>query len=654
MSEKEDSIFLDDISEHVDMNKLMINETNNFTHKISDLNNLIRTIKKSEINNVLRKSTQMPNYNRNKIIQIENPNSKLSSSLGKLNNKNNIKNTTIEEKNENIKRKNSKPRINSCSTKTNIKKNNHNNISPNFTKKISKSKIIKISPLNTNVDILNSIHKEDKEDKEDALKTLCNTIEKNRTCFKKTHIKNTPKKLVFKADIIYEIKKNDSNKKINLLNNNSKKNLSSDKKIINNRYKNIDNPSNCMSTINNCNKHNRFYKNKTCKEHSLFNNSSHKNILKNNNTNIKLKNQEQNEIIPNENNKNNKNNKKNEISKTIDDFQKNNEIQENIKTTKTKNILSKSVKTQLSKNKIKTIYEIKSHYADSQSGKNEKGQKKTNQDTYIYIEKINGIKNFDIFGVLDGHGTEGHLVSQFISNYIINEITQLTFLKKNTDLEYIYQKLKNNNYEKITNLFLNANNSLKNELIDYMNSGTTCILIFHIGIHIICANSGDSRAIFVYDEKNSQNLNNLKVFALSTDCKPELKEEKKRILQNGGEVKRPYNFDIGPYRVWVKGKNYPGLAMSRSIGDFCGKDIGIIADPIFMDICLSVYSKYIIVCSDGVWEFLSNEDVMNLGKKFYIKNDPSGFGIELIKIATNMWEKEDCIVDDITAVIVFF
>jgi len=37
---------------------------------------------------------------------------------------------------------------------------------------------------------------------------------------------------------------------------------------------------------------------------------------------------------------------------------------------------------------------------------------------------------------------------------------------------------------------------------------------------------------------------------------------------------------IGPYRVWKKKGNVPGLAMSRSIGDIIASEVGVIPDPI--------------------------------------------------------------------------
>lgn len=40
-----------------------------------------------------------------------------------------------------------------------------------------------------------------------------------------------------------------------------------------------------------------------------------------------------------------------------------------------------------------------------------------------------------------------------------------------------------------------------------------------------------------------------------------------------------YGNQSGPYRVWLKNENYPGLAMSRSIGDMIAASVGVICDP---------------------------------------------------------------------------
>ena len=39
----------------------------------------------------------------------------------------------------------------------------------------------------------------------------------------------------------------------------------------------------------------------------------------------------------------------------------------------------------------------------------------------------------------------------------------------------------------------------------------------------------------------------------------------------------------GPFRVWMKGCDYPGIAMSRSIGDKIAHNIGVINEPEIME-----------------------------------------------------------------------
>ena len=299
-------------------------------------------------------------------------------------------------------------------------------------------------------------------------------------------------------------------------------------------------------------------------------------------------------------------------------------------------------------------YNIKSYYILSKAGKDEYGQLKINQDTYLFIKEINGIKDFDIFGVLDGHGPEGHLVSQLVSSYIQIEFQKIKLIEKIKDINIIYNKLSSNNFSTIKDLFINADNFLRDQKIESRNSGTTLILVIHIGEHIICANAGDSRAILIYDKNKN---NDYKIFPLSIDSKPELKEEKERIKKMGGiveKIKDKNGKEIGPYRVWNKKKEYPGLAMSRALGDFNGKNIGIIPDPKIIETNFEINIKYIVICSDGVWEFLKNEDILKLGNKYYEENKPREFCKEIYDNSVKCWQKEDMVIDDITILTIFF
>ena len=283
----------------------------------------------------------------------------------------------------------------------------------------------------------------------------------------------------------------------------------------------------------------------------------------------------------------------------------------------------------------------------SQAGKGEDGFTKVNQDSLLVIKKEYKLDDFNIFAVMDGHGENGHLVSQFVTKFFTS------FLKRNKKLncltteDDVYFRLQKNSYDIIHKAFKHAEKDIVKHDIDANFSGTTCVMVFQVGQKLVTANVGDSRAILY--KKN-------KVIPLSIDQKPNDPEEKKRIESLGGEVSQ-YEEDgekSGPYRVWKKGEMFPGIAMSRSIGDFLASTLGVIPEPVVREEVIDDDTQFIIVASDGVWEFLSNEDVCNIVLPFYQKEDPEGACRALIKKSTEWWNQEDIVVDDITAIAVFF
>ena len=292
---------------------------------------------------------------------------------------------------------------------------------------------------------------------------------------------------------------------------------------------------------------------------------------------------------------------------------------------------------------------VKSVSSQSQAGKGEDGFTKVNQDSFLVLQNEYNLKDFNVFSVMDGHGVNGHLVSRFTTKYFTN------FFKKNKKMnasnsseDQLFYRLKKNDYDVLKRVFRHAERDLeKGGDIDANFSGTTCVMVFQVGDRIICANVGDSRAIIVKGDK---------AIPLSIDQKPDDPEETKRIKENGGEISQ-YEEDgekSGPFRVWKKGEAYPGIAMSRSIGDFIASKLGVIPEPKFLEEKIDKDTKFIVVASDGIWEFLDNDTVKNMVMPYYEKKDPIGACKELIKKSTEFWNQEDIVVDDITCIVVFF
>ena len=295
----------------------------------------------------------------------------------------------------------------------------------------------------------------------------------------------------------------------------------------------------------------------------------------------------------------------------------------------------------------------------TKAGKNAEGKTKTDQDTPLISISIGGVIGFNLFGVLDGHGPHGHFVSQFCKDYFIKNMTNLTELLKITrgitTAEEIYKELKSNGFNYITELYNKVDLELvTQENFDYNLSGTTCNIIFQFNKHLVCCSVGDSRSILIYDKGDYTNQG---IYPLSNDHKPNLPEEFERIKLCGGAVdkmKDIYGNKIGPPRVYKEGFNYPGLAMSRSLGDMKAKEVGVIPTPEIIEYDINSNAKYLLVCSDGVWEFAKNQQIRDIANIFYQTNDIGGLCTELVKFSINLWEKNEIIRDDITVVAVFF
>ena len=301
---------------------------------------------------------------------------------------------------------------------------------------------------------------------------------------------------------------------------------------------------------------------------------------------------------------------------------------------------------------------IKSFSHLSRAGTEENNKPKINQDSYIVIPKVNDIENFSIFGVLDGHGPHGHLVSKYVSQNIIDNITTNALINSSKNVEDIYLSLKKNNFAIIKNAFIAADENIKNCDFDIDESGTTCVLLIILGPHLICANVGDSRCVLNFTENtNDPELSQLKVLPLSKDFKLNLPEEKARIIKAGGlveQLKDSLGERAGPFRVFKPGKDYPGLAMSRSIGDSIAKKLGVIAEPGILEYNLNEGVKFIVLGSDGIWEFLSNEEVKDIGKMFYLNCEARDLCEELYSSSLIKWKCNDDTVDDITIIVIYF
>jgi len=71
-----------------------------------------------------------------------------------------------------------------------------------------------------------------------------------------------------------------------------------------------------------------------------------------------------------------------------------------------------------------------------------------------------------------------------------------------------------------------------------------------------------------------------------------------------------------------------------------------------LDLCKD--DKYVVIASDGVWEFISNEEIANIVKPFFEVKNAEKAAEAVVRESYLRWKREEeGIVDDITCVIVF-
>jgi len=265
-----------------------------------------------------------------------------------------------------------------------------------------------------------------------------------------------------------------------------------------------------------------------------------------------------------------------------------------------------------------------------------------NQDSWM-VMKVDG--NFAIYGVFDGHGQKGHDVSNFVKENLPKLIIKDPRFKTPEMPEMLKDVFK-----KIQNLIVTADRMKK---VSAQLSGTTATICVHdySNNKLTIAHVADSTCcLSTFKDKGKKVLEGK---ALTRDHKPELPDEKARIEKAGGRVV----FDgYANHRIYAKNGRYPGLNMSRCLGDLLGHaDAGVSCVPEILEMTISEDDHILFVCSDGVWEFITPQEASDIVSAFQDPAKAMNAADKLAKEAWDRWIKEEggAVVDDITAVLIY-
>lgn len=272
---------------------------------------------------------------------------------------------------------------------------------------------------------------------------------------------------------------------------------------------------------------------------------------------------------------------------------------------------------------------------DSEDGK---VHDKVNQDRACIVYPFCPYRQDEeaLFIVLDGHGEQGDRISEFVMRQIVISLEKDELISSDPP-----QALKDT--------FVKTNTALMCTGMNYMTSGCTCVAVYINGTKIYVANCGDSRAVMGVSEKDRVVARNLTV-----DHKPDTPEEERRILDWGGFVSVPDEIGLSS-RVYLDADlTMIGLAMSRSIGDYAVKAVGVIPLPDVTEYELDPQDQFMIIATDGVWEFISSQEAVDIVSG--LLEDGANYACrELIQLAKERWhEEEGDYRDDITAIVLKF
>ena len=79
---------------------------------------------------------------------------------------------------------------------------------------------------------------------------------------------------------------------------------------------------------------------------------------------------------------------------------------------------------------------------------------------------------------------------------------------------------------------------------------------------------------------------------------------------------------------------------------------GVFAEPELSEVRLSAVDQFVILASDGVFEFISSQEAVDIVAK-HMETGPQAACEALVKESTARWNAEEDVVDDTTCIILF-
>ena len=280
------------------------------------------------------------------------------------------------------------------------------------------------------------------------------------------------------------------------------------------------------------------------------------------------------------------------------------------------------------------------------AGSDSNRPQKVNQDASFVVE----LENYTCYGVMDGHGLKGHILTEYLSKQLPDRIEQELLQEQNDEeeelLDFLEKLVRLANFELSTpeteihkalvRAFHRAHlDAMRNPEIPAGRSGTTCLVCLADDTELHVAYVGDSRVIQI------QTNGTIELLASETTTK-KMEDELLRINNCQGRVDEYGNIFYGPQ----------GISMTRSLGNAVMLRAGIVPTP-----CIKSVPRrqgVVVMATDGVWDVMSNQDVAAIAITRI--DAPQEAAVEIVQEAKRRWIGDlpfvdEAKVDDITCII---
>merc|ERR1740130_1907570 len=276
---------------------------------------------------------------------------------------------------------------------------------------------------------------------------------------------------------------------------------------------------------------------------------------------------------------------------------------------------------------------------------------KTNQDCSCAVSPVGGQDDVALFCVFDGHGRHGHIVSKEALVSMHFEVERSAKLSSDpaAALASAFE---------VVQAHLLSLATQPEPAVPARVSGACALVAYLVGESLTVAGAGDCRAVIASEADGTQVCST----DLSTDHKLDLPAELARLQAAGAYVEPAQgseaDHNYAPARLYesvTQKWRGPGLTMSRGLGDTDAAECGFISTPTVSTRTMGPQDLFLILASDGVWEFIDSSEAVSIVARAQKLGMPANDAAHLLIMrAVIRWAQvEGNYRDDITAMVVY-